>query len=140
MGTSYLELYIWPRYPNIQQVFFALNLTLSTLGKIFSRQQKYFSYFSQKTGFGILCKLSPAETICIKCQILFSGKNKKTIISLSSAESAKRVVKVKLTKEQDCLLLFLPLWLLQQQSPLNVALLFPFQPEEEVKLFNCNGT
>ena len=35
----------------------------------------YFSYFSQKTGFDISCKLSPLETICMKCQILFSGKN-----------------------------------------------------------------
>ena len=31
----------------------------------------------------------------MKCQILFSGKNKKTIMSLSSAEFANRVVKVK---------------------------------------------
>ena len=31
----------------------------------------------------------------MKCQILFSGKNKKNIISLSSAENAQRVVKVK---------------------------------------------
>ena len=29
------------------------------------------------------------------CQILFSGKNKKNIINLSSAENAQRVVKVK---------------------------------------------
>ena len=35
---------------------------------------KYFSYFSQKTGINISYKLSPMETICIKCQILFSGK------------------------------------------------------------------
>ena len=55
---------------------------------------KYFSYFSQKTGYDISCKLSPKETICMKCQILFSGKNKKNIINLSSAENAKRVVKV----------------------------------------------
>ena len=34
----------------------------------------YFSYFSQKTGFDISCKLSPKETICMKCQILLSGK------------------------------------------------------------------
>ena len=34
------------------------------------------------------------ETICMKCQILFSGKNKKNI-SLLSAEFAHRVVKVK---------------------------------------------
>ena len=34
------------------------------------------SYFSQKTGFDISCKLSPFESICTKCQELFSGKNK----------------------------------------------------------------
>ena len=55
---------------------------------------KYFSYFSQKTGYDISSKLSPKETICLKCQILFSGKNKKNIINLSSAENAQRVVKV----------------------------------------------
>ena len=32
----------------------------------------------------------------MKCQILFSGKNKKNIINLSSAENAQRVVKIKL--------------------------------------------
>ena len=31
----------------------------------------------------------------MKCQILFSGENKKNIINLSSAELAKRVVKAK---------------------------------------------
>ena len=31
----------------------------------------------------------------MKCQILFSGKNKKNIINLSSAENDQRVVKVK---------------------------------------------
>ena len=30
----------------------------------------------------------------MKCQILFSGKNKKNVINLSSAENAQRVVKV----------------------------------------------
>ena len=30
----------------------------------------------------------------MKCQILFSGKNKKNIVNLSSAEYAQRVVKV----------------------------------------------
>ena len=37
----------------------------------------YFSYFSQTKGFAISCKLSSKKTICIKCQILFAGKNKK---------------------------------------------------------------
>ena len=36
------------------------------------------------------------ETICINCQILFSGKNKKNIIYLLSAELAQRGVKVNL--------------------------------------------
>ena len=31
----------------------------------------------------------------MKCQILFSGKNKKNITNLSSAELAQRVLKVK---------------------------------------------
>ena len=34
----------------------------------------------------------------MKCQILFSGKNKKNNIILSSAENAQRVVKVKINK------------------------------------------
>ena len=55
---------------------------------------KHFSNFSQNTGFDISCKLSLMETICMKCQILFSEKNKKNIINLSSAELAKRVVMV----------------------------------------------
>ena len=50
--------------------------SLGKLGK-FSRLQTeiYFSYFSQKKGFAISCKLSLLEMICTKCQILFSGKN-----------------------------------------------------------------
>ena len=35
----------------------------------------------------------------MKCQILFSGKNKKNIINLSSAENAQRVVKVKVPRK-----------------------------------------
>ena len=37
----------------------------------------------------------------MKCQILFSGKNKKNIINLPSAENAQRVVKVKHTRPTD---------------------------------------
>ena len=44
--------------------------------------QKYFSYFSKKDlAFHANCLL-----IFMKCQILFSVRNKKNIISLSSAE------------------------------------------------------
>ena len=46
-------------------------LMLGTLGKIFSRQYmeklSSISYFSQKTGFDISCKLSALEIIFIKC-------------------------------------------------------------------------
>ena len=35
------------------------------------------------------------ETICMKCQILFSGKTKENIIYLSSAELVQSLVKVK---------------------------------------------
>ena len=38
----------------------------------------------------------------MKCQILFSGKNKKNIINLSSAENAQRVVKVKVMRVPVC--------------------------------------
>ena len=41
------------------------------------------------------------ETICMNCQILFSRKNKKNVTSLSSAELASRVVKVKLTNPSN---------------------------------------
>ena len=38
------------------------------------------------------------ETICMKYQILFSEKNKKNITTLSTAEFAQRVVKVKVLR------------------------------------------
>ena len=47
----------------------------------------------QKIGFDFSCKLSPKETVCMKCQSVFSGKNKKNFITLSSAEYAHGVVK-----------------------------------------------
>ena len=71
-------------------------LMLSTLRKFSAADvSKYFSCFYQKTGFDISCKLSPMETICMKCTIPISGKNKKNIIKLLSAELAQRVAQVK---------------------------------------------
>ena len=40
---------------------------------------QYFSYSSLEIGFDILCRLSSKETICMKCQSLFSVENKKNI-------------------------------------------------------------
>ena len=62
-----------------------------------------FVLIFQKSEYDVSCKLSPMETICMKCQIMFSGKNKKNIINLSSAELAQRVVKVKLCNSKWCL-------------------------------------
>ena len=50
---------------------------------------KYFSYFSQKTGFWYFMQ------IVMNCQNLLSWKNKKNITYLSYAEFAHWVVKVK---------------------------------------------
>ena len=56
---------------------------LGKMGKNFSTLLlKYVSYFAQKKGFDISCKLSPKETVCMKYQKPFSGKNKKNIINL----------------------------------------------------------
>ena len=41
----------------------------------------------------------------MKCRILFSGKNKKNIINLSSAELAQRGMKVKIRISKACFLL-----------------------------------
>ena len=75
------------------------SLTLSILGKNFSRQHfEIFCFFfleNRILGFDNSCKLSPEETICMNCHILFSGKNKKNLISLPSAESAHNLVSVK---------------------------------------------
>ena len=49
----------------------------------------FFSNLLKKTGFDISCKLSPKETVCMKCQILFSEKN----IKLLSVELALTMVK-----------------------------------------------
>ena len=43
--------------------------------------EEFFSYFSQKIGFDISCKLSPMKTICMRCQSPFSEKKNKENIS-----------------------------------------------------------
>ena len=54
-----------------------------------------FSYVSQKIGFDMSCKLFPGETICMTCQSLFSGKNKKKYFEVSSAEIIPSMLSVK---------------------------------------------
>ena len=45
-----------------------------------------------RTGFDISCKLSPVETIYMKCQNLFSGKNKKNISVCCLLKSLPRML------------------------------------------------
>ena len=73
-------------------------LMLSTLSA--DNILKYFSFFPENW-IDNSCKLSPLETICMKCQILFfweklkkKKKKKKKLINLSSAKLAQRVVKI----------------------------------------------
>ena len=65
------RLHEWVHYINLYH----------SLSKFSRRQIDYIFliYFFQKIGFNIPCKLSPKETICMKCQSLFSGENKKNI-------------------------------------------------------------
>ena len=68
---------------------------LSMLGKSFSRQHfEMFFIFDLENS-------SLKETVCMKCQSLFSAKNKRKKICLSSAEIAQRVAKVN-EKYCDC--------------------------------------
>ena len=62
---------------------FSILLTLSTLGKIFSRHFEIFLLFFPEN-----------RTICMKCQILFFWKKYVNITNLPSAELAQRVVMV----------------------------------------------
>ena len=52
-------------------------LTFTTIWTI-SADNKFLFFPPRKRRFDISSKLSPMETICMKCQILFFGKNKKT--------------------------------------------------------------
>ena len=90
--------FLWEVVLHDHGLSWVTSITLKTLVN-FSADDKlkylvvFFSF--RKTGIDISCKLSPLETICMKCQILFPGENKKTITKLSSAELSQRVVKVK---------------------------------------------
>ena len=62
--------------------FLMTHLNTTFLANSADNKLKYFSYLSKRTGSDISCKLSPVETICMKYQILFSGKNKTKYFNL----------------------------------------------------------
>ena len=60
------------------------------MGKVSRRQiVDIFAYVPQIIGFDISCKLSPSEAICMKCQIQFSGENKKNVLNISKCRLLK---------------------------------------------------
>ena len=71
------------------------------------------------------------ETICMKCQILFSKKNKKNITKWSSAESAYSVVTVKLLTKLECW----PLWLSWMRVRLMIRRLLVRPPPGQQQSF-----
>ena len=68
-------------------------LTLSILGKILSRRhaEVFFLIFPRKQD--VTFHANCLQTICTKCQILFSGKIRINV-NLSSADFAQRVLSV----------------------------------------------
>ena len=70
------------------------SLTLSTLGKFFSRRHfEFFSYFPRKQDVTFHGNYLNGDNFHEMSSL--SGKNNKTITNLLSAELAQRVVKVK---------------------------------------------
>ena len=80
----------------------------------------FFSYFPRKTGFDISFKLSPLGTICMRCQILSSGKNKKNITNLSSVELSQRMVMVKYIFSKITRLMFQQFWSINECNKVNI--------------------
>ena len=70
---------------------------------IFNKQKKKMSESMMLSFLQFLNSLDwgypGEETIGLKCQSQFSGKNKKNIINMSSAEFAQRVAKVKFSRK-----------------------------------------
>ena len=66
-------------------IFFSAEIAQRVLNINFQQNTFFFFFFFFFLFFpgnkiGISCKLSPIETVCMKCQILLAGKNEKNII------------------------------------------------------------
>ena len=58
----------------------------------------FLFFFFQKIGYGISCRMSPLETVCMKCQNLFSAKKIRDI-SICHMLSIKKKKKTTTTKK-----------------------------------------
>ena len=82
IGKSVLEMIILKIQIKVLETVYILShimccLTFTTLWADSADVDDIFLTFPRKIGFGISCKLSPEETICMKCQNLFLGKIRK---------------------------------------------------------------
>ena len=59
------------------RVLYELTITIFLAN---SADDKLALFFFQKIGFDSSNYLSPKETFCLKCQIIFSGENKKNYL------------------------------------------------------------
>ena len=84
---------------------------LSMLCKNFSRLSTFFLIYSKNRIWHIIQTVSIYETVCMKCQILFSGKEEK--YQFSFANFAQGVLKVK----QECSLGTVKLCQMKQCRP-----------------------
>ena len=110
------------------------NLTLSTWSKIFSRRYIEISFiFFPENKIWHFKQIVSLETICMKCQNLFSGKNKKYITNLFSAELAQKMVKVKykLSLQYYSFSIFSTLW--RKSNSLKYQLLILNSASENLK-------
>ena len=89
------------------------NVTFTTvLANSADNKLKYFfSYFSQKTGFDISCKLSLLETVCMKCQTLFPGKKKKKKKNSSMLSAKNFIQSAKLKGTWTTIWVLVGIWL-----------------------------
>ena len=62
----------------VLSVMYYINILSTLWAKSADDRLLIFLLFFHKTEIDISCKLSPVETICMKCRILFSEENKKT--------------------------------------------------------------
>ena len=103
-----------------------INLTTLWANSVDDKLVMFFLFF-QKTGFDISCKLSPLETICMKCQILFSGN---IFFKMSSAESFIQSANSKQAIPQNQIQFFLYSSSLHYFSPYQVYRIFSMLREK----------
>ena len=78
-----------------RQTVLPITTTITTLrANLAGYKLTSFSYFSQKTGLDISCRLSPLETTCMMCANLFCWKIRKKYFRMLSAEIFTSVLSV----------------------------------------------